>query len=148
MRMWPIIFGISFPHLPLRRIEVGLPFDSADEGLADHSWSDRMKRLIASSSALFLLLAAIAPLRADGPVSTLNGGIRGTVVEGSRTHQVEWANTTLHKLKFSFTLTLDDGSTATGSATLGSNQKIQDSSTVQKLHRVTRIQIGHIEIMD
>src|SRR3954463_9583632 len=104
-----------------------------------------MKRLIGPSFALLLLAV---PLRAEGPISSMNGGIRGTVVEGSGAHLVEWTNTTLHKLKFSFILTLDDGSTATGSATLATSQKIQDSSTVQKVHNITRIQISHIEIMD
>jgi len=80
-----------------------------------------MKCLITSSLALLLLLTA-APLRADGPVSNIMGGIRGTVVDANKTHLVEWSNTTLHKLKFSYTLTLDNGTTITGTDTLATKQ--------------------------
>ncbi len=105
-----------------------------------------MKRLIASSLALLLLAAA--PLWADDPATTIMGGIRGTAIEVNHTHLVEWSNNTLHKLKFSFTLTLDDGTSVTHTGTLASKQKIQDAATLQKLHNITRIQISHIEIMD
>ena len=100
---------------------------------------------VIASLVLLMLFVASSPTRADDPVTTINGGIRGTV---KNHHVVEWTNNTLHKLKFTFTLTMDDQSTGTGTTTLDPKQNLQDLTTITLLHTITRIQITHIDLVD
>lgn len=94
-----------------------------------------------------LLLGLPSAARADGPAFVQKGGVFGRVVQVDSNYLVEWYNTTQHKLKVSFSLTLEDNRSRELTTAIESKQRLQDPVTKSSA-KITQVKITRIVIDD
>lgn len=107
-------------------------------------WKMRGPRL-AIVVAVLTVLAMSA--RAEGPAFVQRGGVFGRVVVVKSNNLVEWYNTTQHRLKITYKLTLEEDRVREGEATIDSKQKLEDPKT-KSAAEIVKIQILKIAIVD